>query len=123
MRKKKKKTIEEKPKKVKPLDKKKLRRLAKKLREFDRKKIEERIEAILLNMYFAGEEKPDVHLEMNVKKLKSLLSDIIREIVGKDWESEVEEDVIPNYSKTFYAGYNQAKQEIREKARKLGLNV
>jgi len=49
------------------------------------------------------------------KELKSLLSNIIREIVGedekvKDWFGD-------------YIGYNRAKQEIRRKARKLGLEV
>jgi len=48
------------------------------------------------------------------------VSQIVREIVGGNRE---EKFVPPDIEWHFTAGYNQAKQEIREKARKLGLEV
>jgi len=55
-----------------------------------------------------------------IKRIEFLLSDIIREIVGGNRE---EKFVPPDAEWHFTAGYNQAKQEIREKARKLGIKV
>jgi len=106
----------------------------------NQKIIEKRIEEILedcLEWYEIpgqpGVGDNDFNFELATKKLKSFISDILREIVGEDtgayrfydtdkiglrWDSK---EVVEGELKA--EGYNRAKQEIRQRARKLGLEV
>ena len=94
----------------------------------NQKTIEERIEEILrLNFDEVARDYPgwdENCIEKRVKAIKSLLSNIIREIVGKDEESPKEvEKLDMSVMKIIIKERNKVRQEIREKAQKLGLEV
>ena len=101
----------------------------------NQKTIEKRIEEIIGNNPASKIWIDDPRINI-AGEIKSLLSDIIREIVGEDDEEHI------TYSGAFTVtadskeeleqkirewergiGYNQAKWEIREKAQKLGLEM
>jgi len=54
-----------------------------------------------------------------IEDLKGLISDIIQEIVGKDIDHNLDFDI----RDTPADGYNQAKQEIYDRARRLGIKI
>ena len=103
------------------------------MRKKKEKTIEGRIEEILTPKRPWGKKGLEVYDLVRVKtQLKVLLSDIIREIVGEDADVGFNQKQLKKYGysedlqvriELRDTGYNQAKQEIREKARKLGLEV
>jgi len=107
--------------------------MTKKSQKTIEKEIEEIIRQIISIGYNEGtppdENWYEKEMDMRTNQLKSLISDIIREIVGenlpfkvlKGKEGEELEDAKDWNKKAFY--FNQAKQEIREKARKLGIKI
>jgi len=86
----------------------------------NQKTIEKRLRDILLEIYQSQNAYDDgtvdaVHLEQDIYRLKSLISDLLREVIGED---------IPNpYDQPKIEGINYEKQEIRQRAKKLGLEV
>jgi len=84
-----------------------------------KKTVEERIEEILCGMpddvYGSGNRYIKPAVQKTKKKILIAFSNLLQEIVGED---------IPNpYDQLKIEGINQAKQEIREKARKLGIKI
>ena len=63
----------------------------KKQKKTIKEEIEEEIKGILLNMYFAGEEKPDVHLDINLEKLKSLIRQTLQRFIEETYKEAQEE--------------------------------
>jgi len=60
------------------------------------------------------------------RAIKTLISDIISEIVGRDEKNGVaviDGEKVDVVCKEWTGGYNQAKQEIRQRAKELGLEI
>ena len=94
------------------------------MKKKNQKTIEERIEKYSVETWGGTE------VMMKPEELKSLISDIIREVVGKNSTALIDtlnasEGTIKftEYEEGYEDGYNDAKEEIRQRARELGLKV
>ena len=92
-----------------------------------KKTTEERLTDILLEIYQSQSIYDDgtvdiVHLKEDVYKLKSLIADIIREMIGEKSECR-KANPEGEFEKGFDYGYDTKEQEIRQRAKELGIEL
>jgi len=91
----------------------------------NQKTIEEKIRNIVVGIAYSAGDSLGVGYEKDVEKIKSMISEVVREVIGKNmYKAEPENFDGPQKMYEYQVrGYNQAKQEIRQRCKKLGLEV